>query len=146
YLLFSFEYGGEFMKENMMKFIEPIHTFWTKRTKVQKGVFIGSFTIVLMLMIGVSLITLNSKFVPLYSNLSLQEASQVKGELEVRGIPYEIENGGTTIKVPEEKIDTVIVDLAGQCIPKSGNMEYFLFRENYLLDIIYIEFNLIMYD
>src|SRR5690625_3883611 len=134
------------MKENMMKFIEPINTFWTKRTKVQKGVFIGSFTIVLMLMIGVSLITLNSKFVPLYSNLSLQEASQVKGELEVRGIPYEIENGGTTIKVPEEKIDTVIVDLACQGIPKSGNTDYSLFSENSSWGITDNEFNMIKLD
>lgn len=107
-----------------MKFIEPVQTFWTKRTKVQKGVFIGSITIVLMLIIGLSLITFNSKFVPLYSNLSLQESSQVKEELEVRGIPYEIENGGTIIKVPEDKVDTMIVDLAGQGIPKSGHTDY----------------------
>jgi len=129
-----------------MKFIEPIHTFWTKRTKVQKGVFVGSFTIVLMLIIGLSLITLNSKFVPLYSNLSLQEASQVKGELEVRGIPYEIENGGTTIKVPEEKVDTVIVDLAGQGIPSSGNTDYSFFSENSSWGITDNEFNMIKLD
>lgn len=129
-----------------MKFIEPIHTFWTKRTKVQKGVFIGSFTIVVMLIIGLSLLTFNSKFVPLYSNLSLQESAQVKGELEVRGVPYEIENGGTTIKVPEEKVDTLIVDLAGQGIPTSGHTDYSFFSENSSWGITDNEFNMIKLD
>src|SRR5690625_292776 len=109
------------MKENIMKFIEPIHTFWTKRTKVQKGVFIGSFAIVLILIIGLTFLTSNSKFVPLYTNLSVQEAGQVTGELDVRGVSYELENGGTTIKVPEERVDGLIIDLAGQGIPTSGN-------------------------
>ncbi len=129
-----------------MKFIEPIHTFWTKRTKVQKGVFIGSFTIVLMLIIGLSFLTINSKFVPLYTNLSLQEAGQVKGELEVRGVSYEIENGGTTIKVPEERVDELIVDLAGQGIPSSGNTDYSFFSENSSWGITDNEFSMIKLD
>src|SRR5699024_6848580 len=89
---------------------------------------------------------LNSKFVPLYSNLSLQEASQVKGELEVRGVPYEIENGGTVIKVPEDKVDTIIVDLAGQGIPTSGNTDYSFFSENSSWGITDNEFNMIKLD
>jgi flagellar M-ring protein FliF len=134
------------MKENIMKYIKPIHTYWTKRTKVQKGVFIGSFAIVLMLIIGLSFLTNNSKFAPLYTDLSLQEVGQIKGELEARGVAYELENGGTTIKVPEEKVDALIVDLAGQGIPSTGNTDYSFFSENSSWGITDNEFNMIKLD
>lgn len=71
----------------------------------------------------------NTRFVPLYNNLTIQEVGQIKAELDTRGIPYELNNGGTSINVPEEQVESLLVDLAGMGLPNSGNIDYsFLVR------------------
>src|SRR5690625_5000912 len=131
------------MKEKILQYKDLLVQFWTKRSKRQKIIFVSS--IVLMIVLIASLLiffTSNTKFVPLYNNLSLQEADQVKTELEAKGVPYEISSGGSTISVPEDKVDTLIVELAGQGIPRSGNIDYSFFSENASWGITDNEFNI----
>ncbi|AXI09080.1 flagellar M-ring protein FliF [Oceanobacillus zhaokaii] len=134
------------MNETITKWKENLTAFWTKRTKSQKGVFIGSVLIVVLLIIGISLFVNNTKFVTLYNNLSLQEVGQIKTELDSKGVPYELEDGGTTISVPEAQVDTLLVDLAGQGIPSSGNIDYSFFSENSSFGITDNEFNIMKLD
>src|SRR5690625_7031906 len=75
------------MKENMNTYIEKIKAKWNKRTKAQRNVLIGSCALIIIL--GISLLN-KTKYVPLYSNLSLNEAGQIKTELDTRNIPYEL--------------------------------------------------------
>lgn len=100
------------MKEKLLKFKDTAKSFWTKRTKGRKGIFIGSIVIVVALITAIVLFTSDSKLVPLYNNLSLQEIGQIKSELDARGIPYELESGGTTVTVPESNVNSLLVDLA----------------------------------
>ena len=72
----------------------------------------------------------STKMTPLYSNLSHQEVGQLKAELDERGITYELTDGGTSILVPEEQSDSLLVDFASQGIPNSGNIDYSFFSEN----------------
>ncbi|WP_099158094.1 flagellar basal-body MS-ring/collar protein FliF [Virgibacillus ndiopensis] len=134
------------MKEKILQFKESAKTFWTNRSKSQKGIFLGSIAIVVALIIGITFFTTNSSFVPLYNNLSLQEVGQIKTELDTRGVPYELQDGGTTITVPEEQVDTLLVDLAGQGIPNSGNIDYSFFSENASWGITDNEFSMIKLD
>src|SRR5699024_434805 len=82
-------------------------------------------------------------YVPLYSNLSLNEVSQIKAELDDKNISYEITEGGTTIKVPEKQSNTLLVEFAGQGIPSSGNIDYSFFSENASWGITDNEFSMI---
>ncbi|PAV29998.1 flagellar M-ring protein FliF [Virgibacillus profundi] len=134
------------MKEKMAKWKEKGTAFWTNRTKSQKGVFVGSILILILLIVGIALFTSSTKFVPLYNNLSLQEVGQIKTELDARGIPYELQDGGKTITVPEAQVDTLLVDLAGQGIPNSGNIDYSFFSENTSWGITDNEFNIMKLD
>lgn len=134
------------MKDNVMKYIDPMKSFWQERTKGQKQVFVGSLAIIIIIAVGLSFLVFNSKFVPIYTNLSLNEVGQVKEELDQRGIPYELESGGTTIKVPEDQVDALIVDLAGQGIPSSGTTDYSFFSENASWGITDNEFSMIQLD
>jgi len=129
-----------------MKFKDTAKSFWTERSRSQKGIFIGSAAIVVALIIAIILFSSDSKFVPLYNDLSLQEVSQIKTELDSRGVPYELENGGTTVKVPEAEVDSLLVDLAGQGIPNSGNIDYSFFSDNASWGITDNEFDMIKLD
>lgn len=134
------------MKENLIKVKDTVHSQWTNRTKNQKGILIGSVVLIIALIIGLSLFVFNTKYSPLYNNLSLQEVSQIKEELDARGVSYEITEGGTAIAVPKDKVDTLLVDLSGQGIPKSGGIDFSYFSENASWGITDSEFDIMKLD
>src|SRR5699024_6180985 len=134
------------MKEKMLQYKEKAKTFWSNRTKVQKGMIAGSAAAVIILIAVFALFASRTTYVPLCSDLSVQEVSQVKEELEDRGVPYELEDGGTTITVPEDDADSLLVDLAGQGIPSSGSIDYSFFSENASWGITDNEFDMLKLD
>ncbi|GGJ44041.1 flagellar basal-body MS-ring/collar protein FliF [Virgibacillus salexigens] len=134
------------MNEKIKKFKNTTTAFWTDRTKSQKRIFIGTMIIIVLLITAILLFAFHSKFVPLYNNLSVQEAGQIKAELDTRGVPYELQENGTTILVPDEQVDSLLVDLAGQGIPNSGNIDYSFFSENASWGVTENEFNVMKLD
>lgn len=134
------------MKEQWNKFKEQISSLWSNSSKLAKGIFIAIVIILFMLIIGITIFTSMKRYVPLYSNLSLQEVGQVKEELDSQNIPYEITDGGNTIKVPEEKREQLLVELAGKKIPASGNIDYSFFSENASWGVTDNEFNMMKLD
>jgi flagellar M-ring protein FliF len=118
------------MKERALSFLNKVKNFWGSRSKKQKnGIVIvsGILLALFLLIVGIS----NYKhFVPLYSNLSADEAGQIKQTLDSKGIPYKLLNGGTTISVPQQQVDSLKLDLAAQGIPKTGQIDYSIFGKN----------------
>jgi len=135
------------MKEKLLKWKDSTVSFWTNRSKKQKIIFISSILLlIIIIIVGTVLLTSKTKYVTLYSDLSLQEVDQIKTELDSRSIPYELSNGGTTISVPEEQGDSLLVDLAGQGIPNSGNIDYSFFSEKSSWGITDNEFDIMKLD
>lgn len=134
------------MKENLNRLKERASSFWTNRSKVQKITIIGSALVVFLLIGSIAWFSNNSKFVPLYQNLSQQEAGQIKEELEEAGIDYELNNGGTTVLVPEDEAENLLVDFASQGLPNSGNIDYSFFSENSSFGITDNEFDMMKLD
>ncbi len=50
--------------------------------------------------------------------------------LDEKGVPSEVAADGSVIKVPEEKVDGLKVDLAAEGLPKSGSIDYSFFGQN----------------
>jgi flagellar M-ring protein FliF len=76
----------------------------------------------------------------------MEEASQIKAELDNRSIPYELHDGGTTINVPKEQSEQLLVDFAGEGIPNSGNIDYSFFSDNISWGMTDNEFNMLKLD
>jgi flagellar M-ring protein FliF len=94
----------------------------------------------------VTLFASNSKMVPLYKDLTLQETRQIKTELDTRGVPYELDQGGTSIMVPEGQAESLLVDLAASGLPNSGTIEYGFFSANTSCGMTDNEFDVIKLD
>lgn len=60
----------------------------------------------------------------LFSNLGEADGGQVISELDKRGVPYQLGEGGHTILVPAERMNTLRLQLAEQGLPKSGNVGF----------------------
>lgn len=134
------------MKEKWEQISQQLKSIWIKSSKKQKVLFFSITAIVIALIAVITVITSTTKFVPLYTNLSVQEVGQIKEELDSRNVPYEIQDGGTTINVPEEQSEKLLVDLASQGIPHSGNIDYSFFSENSSWGITDNEFNIMKLD
>src|SRR5690625_2678414 len=112
------------MKEKWDQLIEQIKLIWVNSSKKNKILFFSISGVVIALIIVITILTSTNKFVPLYTNLSIQEVCHIKEELDARGIPYDIAGSGTAINVPEAQSEQLLVDLAGQGTPNSGNIDY----------------------
>jgi flagellar M-ring protein FliF len=62
--------------------------------------------------------------VPLFSNLSSGDASEITSKLASNGTQYELADGGGTILVPKSAVYQTRIDLAGEGLPSGGNVGY----------------------
>ncbi|GAK10919.1 flagellar basal-body MS-ring/collar protein FliF [Geomicrobium sp. JCM 19039] len=118
------------MNEKIEQMKAQTITFWTSKTKKQKGFFIGSVIVVLLLIVMLLFFTLRTNYAPLYSNLSVEETGQIKETLDSRGIANTINENGTAIYVPRDVVDDVKVELAAEGIPSTGAINYEDFRDS----------------
>ncbi|MDR7072137.1 flagellar basal-body MS-ring/collar protein FliF [Fictibacillus barbaricus] len=120
---------------------------WTERFKArstkQKGIILGGIFLFIAAALFLSIVVSKPKMVPLYSNLSPQEAGQIQESLTTRGVKNEVLDGGKTILVPEEQVNNLQVELAAEGLPKSGNIDYSYFGEKSGFGITDKEFNVL---
>ncbi|MGP7817508.1 flagellar basal-body MS-ring/collar protein FliF [Niallia sp. 01092] len=134
------------MKENLQKFFNPMKDYWLNRSKNQKIMLISAVFLLVIIIAVSAYFFSREKLVPLYSNLSPSETGAIKENLDARGITSEISEGGKTISVPEEAVDTLKVELAAEGIPKSGSIDYSFFSQNASFGMTDNEFNVLKLD
>src|SRR5690625_4079131 len=134
------------MKEKLIDTRDTAINQWKSLNKRRQIMYIISAILIIGIITLILMFSLKKNYVPLYNNLSVQEVSQIKEELEARGVAYEIKDGGTTITVPENEADHLIVELAGEGIPRSGQIDYSFFSENVSWGMTDNEFNMIKLD
>ncbi|WP_018922557.1 flagellar basal-body MS-ring/collar protein FliF [Salsuginibacillus kocurii] len=117
------------MNEKVIQARDRIVAYWRERTKWQKGLLIGGTLLVLLLIVLTILLSTRSHYVPLYSNLSPEEAGQIVETLDGQGVSSEVTDDGTTVRVPEQHVDTLKVELAAEGIPQSGTIDYSVFED-----------------
>ncbi|RST75482.1 flagellar basal body M-ring protein FliF [Siminovitchia acidinfaciens] len=134
------------MKDLLIKRFSYLKEYWIQRTKKQKIIYISSALILLLLIIFLTVLSTRTTMVPLYTNLSPSETGAIKEELDTRGIKSEITENGSTIRVPDGSAETLMVELAAEGIPKSGNIDYSFFSENAGFGMTDNEFNVLKLD
>ncbi len=63
-------------------------------------------------------------FTPLYSGLAPKDASAVVEELDSRGVPYELQDGGATVMVPHNELYQTRIALSGEGLPSDTSNGY----------------------
>ncbi len=131
------------MKENLLLYKTKISEYWKKQSGLQKVTIIGLPLLLIFVISLTVFFTTKTTLVPMYSNLTPQETGQIKATLDSRGIQSEIADNGSTIKVPEEVVETLMVELAAEGIPDSGNIDYSFFGQNAGFGMTDNEFNML---
>ncbi|NVL89804.1 MAG: flagellar M-ring protein FliF [Desulfobacterales bacterium] len=63
----------------------------------------------------------------LYSNLADEDASSIISKLKEQHVPYRLEGGGSLIMVPADKVHETRLVLAGERLPRGGNVGFEIF-------------------
>ena len=99
------------------------------RQKIIAGVVIA----VTVISFGVLFFLINAPtYKTLYSDLDPKDAAEIVQWLKKNGIPYKIAQGGSVIKVPEEKVYDVRLSLASSGLPRGSGVGFELFDKTSL--------------
>ena len=63
----------------------------------------------------------------LYNNLSLEDGGTIVSKLKEKNVPYKVEANGTVVLVPAEMVYEVRLSLAGDGLPRGGNVGFEIF-------------------
>ena len=131
------------MKERVAKIRADISEFWSSRSKAQKITYIGSTLGIILIAALLTFFLTRTEYVPLYTDVSQSEVGRIKEHLDSIGVPNEIAPGGTSISVPKEQVDDLLVALAAEGFPKSGTIDYSFYAENAGFGTTDNEFNML---
>jgi flagellar M-ring protein FliF len=115
------------MNQHIRDFKEKYIYFWNSVSKKRKFLFIGIF-IAIIVALSLSIFFLSrSTYVPLFTNeMSQKEIGDIKAELDQEGYTdYKLDRNGTTILVPQEDVDQLLVSLASKGLPETGTISFF---------------------
>ena len=90
---------------------------------------------VALVVVGVGLWTFSKwnnerDFRPLYRNLAAEDAGAVMQKLKEEGVEYRVDEGGTALRVPSDKVAELRLKMASAGLPKTGRIGFELFDKN----------------
>ncbi|KGM46467.1 flagellar basal-body MS-ring/collar protein FliF [Neobacillus niacini] len=115
------------MNQQIRDFKEKYIDFWNSVSKKRRFLFIGIF-IAIIVALSLSIFFLSrSTYVPLFTTeMSQKEIGDIKAELDQEGFTdYKLDRNGTTILVPKEDVDQLLVSLAAKGLPETGTISFF---------------------
>jgi len=115
------------MNQNLAKLLAQLRAIWNQLGTSQR-VSVAAAT--LMLVGGLTAVTLWSSrtdYGLLYGGLSDTEAAKVISALDDAKVPYKVGSGGGSILVPQDKVYTTRMQLAGRGIPQGEGVGFEIF-------------------
>src|SRR5439155_10440983 len=66
-------------------------------------------------------------FKPLFTGMSPEDAAAIVQKLKESGVDHRVSANGTTVSVPEARVDEIRLEMAGAGLPKTGRVGFELF-------------------
>ena len=109
---------------------EKFRDFWASITLTQRMI-IGILSVVLVSAFVAMLIWLSRpEFGTLYANMSPEDAARVVKILDAQKVPYQIEQNGSAILVPRDRIHALRINMAGEKVLTGQGVGFEIFDDN----------------
>ena len=116
----------------MNELLKPLMERWNKLSGTKKSIsVVMAIAILLAAVFFVQWLT-KVEYAPLMTNLDPKNASAVVEKLKELGIDYKLENQGTTIGVPKDKVYETMIQLAGAGILNDTGVGFEIFDQQKL--------------
>ncbi|TAE81673.1 MAG: flagellar M-ring protein FliF [Alphaproteobacteria bacterium] len=97
-------------------------------SKLKIGAMIAVSVLMIAFFVLLATNATSPSMAPIYTNLSLEDSSEIVAELEQMGVPYDLSVGGKQILVAGDKVEELRVKMAGKGLPSDGSgMGYEIF-------------------
>lgn len=100
---------------------------WKKMTLLQRGSLVAVAIATVAAIVFVANWAQQSEYSTLFSNLTESDAAAIVAKLKELKVPYELADGGTTVKVPSDRVYDIRLQMASQGLPKGGTVGFELF-------------------
>ncbi len=115
------------MPEKARAFLKQLTDFWASLPTPKRIALVSVMAVVLVGVMAVSVLSGRETYGTLYSELATEDAAAIVEKLKTAQVPYKLENGGTMITVPEERIPGLRLELAASGLPHGGSVGFEIF-------------------
>jgi flagellar M-ring protein FliF len=115
------------MPEKARAFLKQLTDFWASLPTPKRIALVLVMTTVLAGVMAVSVLGSRETYGTLYSELATEDAAAIVAKLKTAQVPYRLENGGSAIQVPEERIPGLRLELAASGLPHGGSVGFEIF-------------------
>lgn len=117
------------VKQILLNLKEKALSFWNKLSKVQKILFSSGVAAIILIAIIMIFWLSKPNYVPLYTDLNTDDAAAITEYLKENKIPYQLDEGGSTVLVPESQKYDIRLSLANEGLPTGGSVGFESFNE-----------------
>jgi flagellar M-ring protein FliF len=96
-------------------------------TATQLATMVGVFLLVVGIIAGSAWWLNAPTYVLLFSDMDAESASQVVTRLKGLNVPYQLDDGGRGVRVPQDRVDELRLEFSSQNLPASGRIGFEIF-------------------
>ncbi len=100
--------------------LKQLGAFWNGLSNAKRIALVFAVSVVAVTVALVAVLGSRVNYGYLYTKLDSKDAAQIAQKLDELKIPYSLEAGGTAIRVPEEQVHSLRLDLARDGLPTGG--------------------------
>jgi len=115
------------MPEKANAFLKQLIGFWASLPTPKRIALVTVMALVLAGVLAISVLGSRETYGTLYSELATEDAAAIVEKLKTAQVPYKLENGGTMILVPEERVPGLRLELAAGGLPRGGSVGFEIF-------------------
>jgi len=112
------------LNEKWLQVRDKMLAFWNQYNRKQKTFLLTTAVVLLVVIIVLIYLLTRTEYEVAFQNLDSNDAAAIIEHLEGAGIPYRLENGGTSIAVPSAVADRVRVDVGAQGLVQNGSIGF----------------------
>jgi len=115
------------LPEPLASSLRGLSQLWQGMSRWQRLSLLGMFLLVLSTLVLVAFYATRPDFVPLFSNLRLEDQAAIVSKLKEMGVPYRVDSQFNAVLVPSSQVHEVRISLAAEGLPKGGHVGFELF-------------------
>lgn len=104
--------------------LERVREWWQTSDRQTRLIAVGSAVGLVVVMIALSFWATQPEWDVLYTGLSPTDSGAIVARLKQAKVPYRLSAGGSTIEVPAQHRDEMLLSLAAEGLPNQGTLGY----------------------
>ncbi len=117
------------MPDRIRTVLEQIAAFWRKLSTSKRIALVTLTLAALLAVLAVGVLGSREHYAYLYTELATEDAAAIVEKLKTQQVPFQLENGGTAVMVPEERVAALRLELAAGGLPRGGRVGFEIFDQ-----------------